>query len=137
VLDRDAWRPLVHAHGAVQIIPPYGCVVDDDAPKLDQMSMDIQLIASEQALPINGTYSARELRNCAAEEQAWATLELQPDTLYVLLPQARAIADRFEARGAHCGVFDFGRVCSTNEAAIERAVRANILRRSVGPTTRR
>lgn len=134
LLDRDGWRPLVHAHSAVTILPPYPCVFDEaDGSKLDHASWEIQFLASERALPINGTYSAREMRKCEAEETGWATLPLQPNMLYVILPQALAVADRFEASGARCGAFDFGRVCSTNGPAIDEAIRANILRATLGP----
>ena len=128
MLDRDAWRPLVRAHNAVFIIPPYSCVRGDDAATFDHASMEIQFLASELALPINGTYTARDMRKCDAEERAWSTLELEPDALYVLLPQALAIADRFQARGAHCAAFPYGRVCSMNGPAIAEAIRGQILR---------
>ncbi len=134
MLDRDGWRPLIHAHGAVTILPPYPCVFDEaDGAKLDHASWEIQFLGSERALPINGTYSAREMRKCEAEEAEWATLALRSDMLYVILPQAFAVADRLEATGARCGAFDFGRACSTNGPAIDDAIRSNILRATPGP----
>lgn len=133
MLDLDSWRPLVHAHGKVSILPPYSCVEGDDAPILDRASMEVQVLASERAIPINGTYSARDMRKCAAEEAEWATVDPRPGVLYVLLPQAFAVADRFEASGTTCAVFDYGRVCSTNGAAIEQGVASKILRRTTGP----
>jgi hypothetical protein len=126
MLPLDAWRPLVHAHRAVMILPPYPCVDHENGYTLDMASMEIQVLASERAIPINGTYTAREMRHCAAEQEAWATLDLQPDTLYVVLLPAVAVADRFQARGAHCAVFDLGRVCSTNEEAVATAMRATM-----------
>ncbi|CAN5756414.1 hypothetical protein BH11MYX3_BH11MYX3_32290 [soil metagenome] len=128
VLHQDAWRPLVHGHDEVVILPPYSCVVDDDAVRLDRMSMEIQMLASEWAIPINGTYSARDMRRCEAEEAEWPTLALRPDVLYVLLPPAITVAKRLAAGGAACAVFEFGRVCSTNRLAIDQAIRAAILR---------
>jgi hypothetical protein len=135
LLDRAAWRQLIRAHDAVFIIPTYSCVFGDDGPRLDAVSRDIQWLASEQALPINGTYSARAMRECAREQAEWPTLVLRPRALYVLLPSAGAIADRFQAEGASCGVFDFGRVCSTNESAIADAVRTSILRAPPPPSS--
>jgi hypothetical protein len=135
MLDLAAWRPLVHAHRAVFILPTYSCVTEDDPPPFDRASMEIQFLASERAVPINGTYCAREMRKCAAEERAWATLELQPDTLYITLPKATAIAERFAAHGASCGVFEFGRACSTNHAAMAEAMRRSILRPPPPPTS--
>ncbi len=133
ILDVEAWRPVVHAHSAVAILPPYSCVDGDDASTLDRASLAIQSLASERGTPINGTYSARAIRNCAIEERAWATMQLGPEVLYVLLPQALAVADRFEAHGATCAVFDYGRVCSTNRAAIAQGVASNLLRATAGP----
>jgi len=134
ILDLARWRPLVHAHSAVVILPTYTCVFDeDDASRYDHLSTEIQLLASERALPINGTYSARAMRRCADEERAWPTLALEAGTLYVLLPQALAIADRFEAAGGHCGVFDSGRVCSTHDQAISQAIRSGSLRPAPPP----
>jgi hypothetical protein len=68
------------------------------------------------------------MRKCGIEQNEWATMELHPRTLYVMLPAAAAVADRFQAEGAHCGTFDFGRVCSANLSAIEEAMHANIVR---------
>jgi hypothetical protein len=123
MLDLATWRPLVHSHRAVVILPPYPCVESrvDDAPTFDHASTEIQLLASERALPINGTYCARELRKCDAEERAWSTLEPEPGALYVVLPPAAAVATRFAARGLRCGSFAYGQACSTEAAAIDRA----------------
>jgi hypothetical protein len=54
-------------------------------------------------------------------------MDLDPRTLYVMLPAAAAVADRFQAEGAHCGTFDFGRVCSANASAIEEAMHAHVV----------
>jgi hypothetical protein len=109
-LDIATWRLLVHAHDAVVVLPPYSCRTGDNVPTLDLASMDIEMLASERALPINGTYSARPWRRCAAEQKAWPTLQPQPRTLYVLFPPALGIADQLDAR---CEDFALGRVCST------------------------
>ena len=114
LIDPAVWRPLVQAYDAVMILPPYSCVTGDHAETQDHASLEIQLLASERALPINGTYSARDMRHCAAEEAAWPTLALDPGTLYVLLPQAFSVADRFAAQGATCIAFTYGRYCTKN-----------------------
>ncbi len=134
ILDSERWRPLVDAHDAVEIYPSYNCVLDSgyvSGPHI--VSSELQLLAAERGLPINGTYNTRPIRDCAAELRAWPTLELRPDTLYVLLTEATAIADRFAARGAHCAAFDAGRVCSSNDAALGDAMRAGILRSPPAP----
>jgi hypothetical protein len=135
MLDLASWRPLVHGHRSVVILPPYPCVESrvDDAPTFDHASTEIQLLASERALPINGTYCARELRQCDAEERAWATLEPAPGALYVVLPPAAAVATRFAARGLHCGSFAYGQACSTEAAAIDQAIRAGALKPPPAP----
>ncbi len=114
VLDIAAWRPLVHAHDAVVVLPPYSCRIGDDVTPLDQVSMDIEMLASERALPINGTYSARPWRRCGAEQKEWPTLRPRAGTLYVLLPPALGVADVLEAGGARCATFAQGRVCATD-----------------------
>jgi len=128
VLNVDAWRSLVHTHAAVFVHPTYNCLTGDGVPQLSEISTELQMLASERALPINGTYSARATRDCAAEEQAWPTLAAEPGALYVLLPQAMALAERFAAAGVHCAVFDRGRVCSTDSAAIIAAITGGIVR---------
>lgn len=98
---------------------------------LSDVSTGVQMLASERGTPINGTYNTRTKRTCAVEERAWPSLELRPGALYVVLPQARAIADRLEAAGARCGAFDTVRVCSTNATAIDAAFHAGILHASL------
>lgn len=132
-LDPARWRPLVSAHDAVYIFPPHTCVSGDDKAVPDFASMDIQMLASEHTLPINGVYCARPLRHCALEEAEWATLALQPGALYVLLPQAVEVADLLAARGAHCARFAHGRVCSTIANAIDEATRAGTLQPPPAP----
>ncbi|MGE5182815.1 MAG: DUF6311 domain-containing protein [Acidobacteriota bacterium] len=132
-LDIAHWRPLVHAHDAVFVLPPYSCRTLEEAPLLDGVGMDIEMLASERALPINGTYCARPRRKCAAEERAWPTLALQPGALYVLLPQADGVADLLAAQGASCATFEHGRVCSTRAHAIADAIAGGILRPPAPP----
>ena len=109
-LDHGPWRMLIAAHDRVVIEPTYSCVTNPDLDELHLVSTELEALVSERALPINGTYSTRPTRDCAAEPQP----TLDPGTLYVLLPQA----DAFAARLGHCAVFAYGHVCSTNEAAL-------------------
>lgn len=120
LLQRDRWRELVQAHEAVMILPPYSCVFGPDGPIHDVASRQIQLLASERALPINGTYGTRARRKCKQERAAWPTLVPAPATLYVVLAEALAAADRLAAQGAVCIPFVYGRICSTNSNALSR-----------------
>ena len=86
-----------------------------DIPWLNDVATGVQMLASERGMPINGTYSTRTKRKCDVEEREWPNLELRTGALYVLLPRARAVASRFEARGGKCGALETVRVCSTNE----------------------
>ncbi len=118
LLDPARWRPLVHAHDAIMILPPYSCVAHENGWTLDLASMELQLYASERAMPINGTYSARDRRKCKLEQSEWTTLPLDPTTLYVLLEPARSVASRLTALGARCVEFQYGIVCSANGDAL-------------------
>ena len=117
-LDAASWRTLLHAHEAVAVYPVFPCVVDPERPNLDLVSTELQMLASETAMPINGTYSVHPNHDCKHREARWPDLALEPGTLYVLFPRADAIADRFSVLGATCASFAFGRVCSTNAGAI-------------------
>lgn len=125
-LDIAKWRPLVHAHDAVFVLPPYTCREGEDAVVEDYVAMDIEMLASERALPINGTYSARPWRRCAVERDQWPTLSLQRGALYVLLPLASGAGDVLAVQGARCAAFARGRVCSTDERTIAQAITAGI-----------
>jgi hypothetical protein len=119
----EAWRPLVHAHRAVYVLPSYDCVLDG-TPSVDQVSLDIQFLASEKAIPINGVYSARPTRDCQRDAAALMSLTPADDTLYVVLRRVLTVSERLELLGASCGEFEFGRACSRNAAAIEQAIAA-------------
>lgn len=123
----EAWRPLVAAHRAVNILPSYDCVLDG-TPNVDQVSLDIQYLASERAIPLNGIYSARPTRDCARDAVELMTLTPADDTLYVVLHRVVNVAERLELLGAACGEFEFGRACSRNTAAIAAAIRAGGLK---------
>ncbi len=124
VIDRDRWRDLVHAHAAVQIHPTHACLAGDRVAWLADVAGTIELLASERALPINGTYSARTIRRCADEAHAWPRLAPEPDTLYVLLPPATSLAAQLAAAGAHCASFEDARVCTLRRDALDAAVTA-------------
>ena len=87
------------AHAAIAILPPYCCVPGVDAPRLDAMSRDLQWLASERAMPINGTYCTRVWRRCDAEQAEWSDLAPSPGTLYVRPPRSSINSSR-EARTA-------------------------------------
>lgn len=123
VAEHDAWRRVIHAHDAVVIEPTFACITPDREQWISDVAMEVQMLASERALPINGTYSTRTTRDCAQEQGAWPTIALRPDALYVVLPQASAVAGYLTARGAHCAALDTIHVCSTNEGAITEASR--------------
>lgn len=125
-VDRVAWQQLVHAHDAVVVYPSYDCVLDG-RPEIDIVSLEIEYLASERALPINGVYSARPTRDCARDTAALATTTVEDRTLYVLLDRMSRYADRLEALGAACADFAYGRVCSKVTPAVDRAERDGIL----------
>lgn len=129
VLPLAGWQQLVDAHAAVAVYPAYNCIVErTDTDLGETISTEVTWLASRRALPLNGSYSARPNHTCDADGAAWPTLDLARGTLYVLLPQAAAIADRFQAAGAACAVFDGGRACSTEASAIADAIRAGVVR---------
>lgn len=125
-LDLARWRPLIHAHQAIEAHPPYDCILDG-TPFLDYASQEIEFLASEHAVPINGVYTARPTRNCFAEARLRETLSGRDGTLYVVFPQAFALIPQLEASGAECSRFAFGRVCSANAAAVADARRAGVI----------
>jgi hypothetical protein len=124
LVDRDVWRQLIAEHDRVIIEPSANCLRYDGPSDLDLVSTEIQLLVSERALPINGTYNTRPTRDCKLEQQAWPTLTLAPGVLYVFLSPATEIADRFAASEGRCASFDHGRICSANAAAIDEVIRA-------------
>ncbi len=110
--DPIAWRPFVHAHAAVEIHPTFACLSGELPPAVFDLAFEVQLLASERALPINGTYNTRTIRRCDVEARAWATYEPRPDTLYVLLPQAAVLEARFPRVGMSCARITHAVVCS-------------------------
>lgn len=125
-LDQGAWRALVHAHTSVEVLPPYDCILDG-TPDIDRVSQEVQFLASEKAIRINGVYSARPTRDCRLEMDSWGSMRPEPGKLRVLLPRVAGLADRLQVLGATCGSFAFGAACSTREP-IEAAIAAGALR---------
>ena len=135
-VDLAGWRPLVQAHDSVFILPSYDCILDG-TKDVDQVSLDIQYLASERALPINGVYSARPTRDCAVDTASLLELVPRPGALYVFLKRVEKVAHRFEALGASCAAFAYGRVCSLSAPAITTAVaRGSITPAPTPPTLR-
>jgi hypothetical protein len=128
-LGVDTWRPFIQAHDAVYVLPSFLCVLDG-TPHIDQVSAEIEYLASEKALPINGVYSARPARDCAVDQLTWSTMRVAPNTLYVVLPQAAKVATRLEGIGASCASFAYGSACTTNQAALDAAIHDGALVRS-------
>jgi len=125
-LDPAVWRPLVQAHGNVEVRPPYDCILDG-TPSIDRVSQEVQYYASERAIPINGVYSARPTRDCALEAASWLDLRTDERTLQVLLPRVVPYVPRLQAMGAACGDFAFGVACS-KRPAMAAAIASGALR---------
>lgn len=125
-LDLNPWRTLLGSHDAVEVHPPYECALDG-TPSVDRVSQEIEYLTSERALPINGVYSARPTRDCAADARRLDGMQPKDHTLYVLLPQAVDSAPRLEAYGATCAGFPYGAVCSKDTSALEKGRRDGIL----------
>jgi len=120
----EAWRTLVHAHATVLELPTFDCLGDD--PDKLKPSLEIAYYASERALPINGVYGARPVRDCTEDERRFPNAP-EDGTLYVWFAKSDRHARRFVARGASCGAFEYGWACSTNHEAIAVAMRAGAL----------
>jgi hypothetical protein len=125
-LDLDAWRKLVHAHDSLFIFPSYDCIFDETLFAY-RVSEELQYLASERALPMNGVYSARPMRDCATDTASLTTLVPSDRALYVLLPQAKHARAQLEASGATCAQFEHGRVCSSSVSAIDDAMRTGAI----------
>lgn len=107
----EAWRSFLYAHEAVEIHPPYDCILDG-TPFIDRTSQELQYYSSERALAINGVYSARPTRDCSVEADVRRKIKPNDRTAYILLPRVAHLSTRLEALGAECGDFVFGTVTS-------------------------
>jgi hypothetical protein len=125
-LNHPPWKALIHAHNRVEFEPTYECMLDG-TPNLDKLAVEMQYIASERSLDMNGIYSARPTRDCAADAARVEQTTPQAGTLYVFFPMSARHADRFEPLGAACGSFARGTACSLDHGAIEEAKRAGAL----------
>jgi hypothetical protein len=114
VLDAS-WRPLIAGSDQVAVFPPHGCNSD---PSWEPATR-IQYLVSEQAVPINGVYSARSIRDCAADIAALLAFRAQPGTLYVFVAPMTGFARRLAATGMPCAEFSFGEVCQSDRALID------------------
>jgi hypothetical protein len=126
-IELAGWDRLVAAHEAVLVYPSYDCVLDG-TPDMDTVSLEIEYLASEHPLPINGVYSARPTRDCALDDERAATMPVEPHTLYVMLPRMASHAARLVALGATCGQFAFGVACSADASAIGDALSTSLLK---------
>lgn len=127
-LEREPWRALVHAHRTILELPTYDCL-GDDWTKL-KPALELAYYASERAIPINGVYGARPVRDCTEDERRFPT-EPVDGTLYVWFTKSDRFPRRLVSRGATCGTFAFGWACSLDHGAIETAI-AN---KALGPMT--
>ncbi len=126
-LPIEPGRALEAAHDDVIVLPSYDCV-GDVPPQLHRVSLELEYLASDNVVPINGVYGARRVHDCERDAIAQRQLALRDHTLYIaLLPDLTRIAGRLEALGATCASFEFGRACSTDRAAIEAGIRGGAL----------
>jgi hypothetical protein len=114
-LDAAAWRPLLASSDQVKVFPPHACERDDFEP-----ATRLQYLASERAVPINGVYGARVVRDCAADVASLLDFHAQPGTLYVFVAPTIGVAKRLAASGMPCAEFSFGAFCHSDRALIER-----------------
>ncbi len=126
ILDLDAWRPLVNAHDTVLVNPSYDCVTDGD-PSSDHVGLELQWLASEHAIPINGVYTSRPTRPCSRDTRALRELAPRDGTLYIFLFKLAWLSRPFDEQGATCGEFAYGRACSLDRPAIADAIRRGAL----------
>jgi hypothetical protein len=77
-LDTNKLRPLLKQHSILKIWPEFRCGVDHGAPPFLQLT----LLASEIALPVNTTYAAR----VTEEPTCDAPIQVRPGELLALLP---------------------------------------------------
>ena len=126
VLPMQPWRALVQAHATVLELPTFDCL-SSDWTKL-KPALEIAYYASERAIPINGVYGARPVRDCTEDARAFTTLTPADHTLYVWFTTRERFPRRLEKLGATCGAFDYGWACSNDGAAIGDAITAGALR---------
>lgn len=135
ILDRNAWRPLIHAHEEVAVYPSVDCLTESLDRSDFNTSTEIEYMASEKALPINGVYLARMTRDCKADDRRFETLVPNDRTLYVLLRNRVWAAARLLEAGATCRATTFGAVCTKRPETLEPAVEAKAMRRATDRAT--
>ncbi len=113
-LDLAAWHTLLARSHQVRVFPAQGCDRDAFEPVTQ-----LQYLVSERAVPINGVYGARVVRDCAADVASLLDFHAQPGTLYVFVAPAIGVAKRLAASGMPCAEFSFGAFCHADRALIE------------------
>jgi hypothetical protein len=88
-LDPAIFRPALAAHERVEQWPSYQCLGAAMA-MADQDSRDLQLMAAELGLPINGVRAGRQTTSCRLEAQHWRPFETAPGVIALYL---RALVD--------------------------------------------
>ncbi|MBA3461256.1 MAG: hypothetical protein H0T46_14930 [Deltaproteobacteria bacterium] len=116
----QAWKEFVDKHSFVYVMPIHDCVLGGPAG-IEMAHTELEYLASRNALPINGVYSARPTRDCEKDTSLWPVIAA-PGGLYVFLWNALPRVRSFMALGATCATIPFGRVCSRNKEAIEALI---------------
>lgn len=114
-VDRAAWEHLLAQSDAIAIYPADACNSDHDFFPTTQ----IEFLASDLALPIDGVSSSRAVRDCAADTAMLASFTPQPRTLYVFVAPLHGLARKLATGGLPCAQFNFGDVCDTDRALID------------------
>jgi hypothetical protein len=114
-LDLPAWRTMLSASEQIVIVPAHACNGDVQW----EAATRIQYLASELALPINGVYSSRSTRDCAADLASELDFHPRPGTLYVFVAPMVGMARRLAATGLPCAEFAFGEVCDLDRRVID------------------
>jgi hypothetical protein len=106
---------MLQASDQVAMFPSHACNGDVHW----ELATEIQYLASEDAVPINGVHSARYLRDCAADTASALDFQPRPRTLYVFVAPMTALARRLAATGMPCAEFAFGEVCDLDRGVID------------------
>lgn len=103
-------RSILARVDRVEVAPAHDCNSDRDWEHATQ----IEYLASERALPINGIYTARPHRDCDADALAMLDFHPRAGTLYVFVAPMVARAQRLALDGLPCAAFAFGAACATD-----------------------
>lgn len=125
VVDRAQLADILARARGVVVLPSSSCqgTPDDDQAimRRAQATMEIQLIAARQRLPINSTYTARMLTDCT-EEKTSRGLPLRPGVAYFYVHGAPAAEAQLNGhdRARVCGALDGVSYCLLPEAGNDR-----------------